>query len=247
MNRNNGFTLIELLISLVLMSILALMINAVLSNSIDSVQAVKTNESERESIESLNRALKAALREAQEINLSNAEKVEARNAGEYDSSMGDLRFSMAPDRIGFCLKRPFMGEEDGMMYWIEIIIAAKDDDALSDDDSQGYSLILRQTPYLQGSQEPLGFDDEQAKKLDAREFLLLDKLRVGEFSFWILSDEQPTDTLSESFPEYEVDEEIDEEGQLFSEKFPEFLKLRLVFASGKEYILSFLPGYEFEF
>ncbi len=238
--NNNGFSLIELLVALVLMAILAVMVNAILANSIDSVSLVRDSENQREKIQALDRLLGLALRESQEINLTNAEKAEATNSGDYEAGEGTLRFSMGPDRVGFCLGRPFTGRPDGKTYWIEILVVPGED---AEEGAATTRLILRETAYLKGAQEPLGFDDEEAQKLEVREAVLLDKLRFAVFRFWYLSDEATTSSDTESFPEYEEDEDMDEEGQTFSDGFPEFVTLQIIFANGKDITLYFRPNY----
>jgi prepilin-type N-terminal cleavage/methylation domain-containing protein len=215
----SGFTLLELLVALTLLGILGGSIAGVLQNSTASIEqgtAAMDNLTRMRSFETL---LGGALRDALTVTVSQQERNLLADDSSYDAADGRYRFRGEELALGFVMDRPFLdAERDGYMHWISV-------EARMDEETEGYSLWLKDISYLQGIDNPVG-EDWGAESfgdgwLPEQEVLLLADANELYFRYWELEQSGFTDE-----PEAE-EMEPDDIDTDYSVRLPDFVELVL--------------------
>ncbi len=216
---HSGFTLLELLVALTLLGILGGAIAGVLQNSIATIgqgTAAMDNLTRMRSFETV---LGGALRDALVVTVSTRERSWLADDPNYDAADGRYRFRGEELILGFVLDRPFLdAERDGYTHWITV-------EARMDEDSERYSLWLKDVAYLQGVDNPVGEDWGEERfsedRLPAQEILLLADASDIFFRYWEL--QQSGFTAEPEAEEMEPDD-IDTD---YSVRLPDFIELVL--------------------
>ena len=215
----SAFTLLELLVALTLMGILAGSIAGVLNNAAASIEQGTNAMDHLVRLRSLETVLGGALRDAVAVTVSTQERRWLANDAGYDMADGRYRFRGEELVLGFVLDRPFLdAERDGYMHWISI-------EARVDDETDRYSLWLKDVSYLQGVDNPVGEDwgDEANpdRVLPTQEVMLLDDADEILFRYWEL---QQSGFTGEPEAEEMDPDDIDTD---YSVRLPDYVELVL--------------------
>jgi prepilin-type N-terminal cleavage/methylation domain-containing protein len=214
-----GFTLIELLVALTLLGILGGSIAGVLQNSMASIDQGTVAMDNLTRMRSFETLLGGALRDALTVTVSQPERNGLADDSDYDAADGRYRFRGEELALGFVMDRPFLdAERDGYRHWISV-------EAREDEETERYSLWLKDVSYLQGIDNPVGADwgseDFGEDWLETQEVLLLADANDIFFRYWELEQSGFTDE-----PEAE-EMEPDDIDTDYSVRLPDFVELVL--------------------
>lgn len=183
-SRSAGFTLIELLVTLGLLAILGSSLAGVLRNASDSINTATATLDEMTRMRSLDLLLGGAIHDAVAVELSDSEQTMLTEDGDYDTDLGTYRFRGEAYSLGFCIERPFLSaERDGYMHWVAL-------DVVEQEDSELFSLWLKDISFLQEIDNPVG-EDWGGMGMLAEECLpnqsirLMSDLVSVNFSYWV--------------------------------------------------------------
>jgi prepilin-type N-terminal cleavage/methylation domain-containing protein len=217
--EKSGFTLLELLVALTLLGILGGSIAGILQNSTASIDQGTTAMDNLTRMRSFETLLGGALRDALTMTVSQQERNLLADDSDYDAADGRYRFRGEELALGFVMDRPFLdAERDGYMHWISV-------EAREDEETERYSLWLKDVSYLQGIDNPVGEDwgseDFGEDWLPTQEILLLADANDVFFRYWELEQSGFTDE-----PEAE-EMEPDDIDTDYSVRLPDFVELVL--------------------
>lgn len=214
-----GFTLLELLVALTLLGILGGSIAGVLKNSMAAIEQGTTAMDNLTRMRAFETMLGGALRDAIAGTVSLRERGWLADDPGYDAADGRYRFRGEELSLGFVLNRPFLeAERDGYTHWILV-------EARRDEQTERYSLWLKDVSYVEGIDNPVGADwgdeDFSENQLPELEVLLLADAADIFFRYWELQQSGFTDE-----PEAE-EMEPDDIDTDYSVRLPDFVELVL--------------------
>jgi hypothetical protein len=207
-------------VALTLMGILGASIAGVLQNSTESIEQGTRAMDNLTRFRSLEVVLGTALRDAQDREVSTTERRMMTSDGSYDPADGKYRFRGEEQALAFCLQRPFLGTEyDGYMHWVTLEIR-------EDDETERFSLWLRDVSYLREIDNPVGDDWGESNMpaeewLPTRELCLLKDADLLIFRYWELD---TGEVSGEPEPMEMESEEI--EGD-YARTLPDFVELEV--------------------
>ncbi len=216
---SGGFTLLELLVALTLLGILGGSIAGVLHNATASIDQGTQAMDQLTRLRSLETVLGGALRDARAVTVSPQERRWLADDAGYDAAEGRYRFRGEELSLGFVLDRPFLKtDRDGYMHWIRL-------EARVAEETDRYSLWLKDVSYLQGIDNPVGEDWSDAGFsegwLPVQEVLLVHDADEIFFRYWELQQSGFTDE-----PEAE-EMEPDDIDTDYSVRLPDYVELVL--------------------